>query len=183
MVEMGRYDVRSLMRWVLAYLSDAPQEAEALRDLLTTGAAAERMSRAEMIVLETLRLDQAEALNRAVTADIAFEGYTIPKGSALRVLLRESHQDADTFADPTQFRPCRFAGQSYSSVAYAPFGIGEHRCIAAQMVVRLTTLLVDEIATGYTWSVSGDGRRYRGHYHWEPAPSFDLALTARDRNA
>jgi len=179
MVEMGRYDVRSLMRWVLKYLSDAPDVIADLRRALAERPDGADCPFAESIVLETLRLDQAEALNRTVLADIDFEGYRIPKDSALRVLLRESHQDAATFSEPEQFRPCRFAGKSYPGHAYAPFGVGEHRCIAAALVVRLCQLLVEELASGYDWSIGGDGSRFRGRYHWEPAPGFDLALRAR----
>jgi cytochrome P450 len=179
MVEMGRYDVRSLMRWVLKYLSDAPEVVAELRSALAARTEGTDCPLAESIVLETLRLDQAEALNRAVVADFDFEGYRIPKGSALRVLIRESHQDAATFADPEHFKPCRFAGKTYPGHAYAPFGVGEHRCIAATLVVRLSQLLVEELASGYEWSVGGDGSRFRGRYHWEPAPGFDLVLRAR----
>jgi|CXWL01.1.fsa_nt_gi cytochrome P450 len=180
MVEMGRYDVRSLMRWVLKYLTDAPDVLEALSAGHPSQSSSERCGLAEAAVLETLRLDQAEALNRAVTDDIAFEGYRIPKGSVLRVLLRESHRDPAAFADPDTFKPCRWVGTPYPSHTYAPFGLGDHRCIAAQMVVRLTTLLVEELAAGFTCSVVADGPRHRGRYHWEPAPGFELALRRRE---
>lgn len=180
MIEMGRYDVRSLFRWVLKYLSDSPAVIADLQGAGDMDEAGRQTSLAEAIVLETLRLDQAEALNRAVTEDFVFDGYRIPKGSQLRVLIRESQQDPDTFPDPGTFKPCRFARQSYPSHAYAPFGVGEHRCVAASMVVRLSTLLVEELAAGFTWSVVGDGSRYRGRYHWEPAPTFELALRRRE---
>lgn len=173
MIEMGRYDVRSLMRWVLKYLSDAPAVvADLQREPGVEGLA-------EQVVLETLRLDQAEGLNRAVTADIVFDGFAIPKGSSLRILLRESHQNAEAFAEPETFSPCRFAGRSYPADVYAPFGIGAHRCIAGQMVVRVTALLVEELTGGFSWTVVGDGSRHRGRYHWEPAPTFELALRQR----
>jgi cytochrome P450 len=179
MVEMGRYDVRSLMRWVLKYLSDAPDVVAELKGALAARADGTECPLAESIVLETLRLDQAEALNRAVVSDFEFEGYRIPKGSTLRVLIRESHQDAATFSAAERFQPCRFIGKTYPGHAYAPFGVGEHRCIAAALVVRLSQLLVEELASGYDWSVGGDGSRFRGRYHWEPAPGFDLVLRAR----
>jgi cytochrome P450 len=179
MVEMGRYDVRSLMRWILKYMSDAPDVVTDLRRALEEQANGAACPFAESIVLETLRLDQAEALNRTVAADFDFEGYRIPKNSALRVLIRESHQDAATFNEPEEFKPCRFSGKSYPSQAYAPFGVGEHRCIAGGLVVRLSQLLVEELVSGYDWTVTGDGSRVRGRYHWEPAPGFEIALRSR----
>jgi cytochrome P450 len=179
MVEMGRYDVRSLMRWILKYLSDAPDVVTGLQRALAAPVSDAACPFAESIVLETLRLDQAEALNRAVTADVDFDGYRIPKDSALRVLIRESHQDAATFSEPEQFRPCRFSGKSYPTQTYAPFGVGKHRCIASGLVVRLSQLFVEELASGYDWTVTGDGRRVRGRHHWEPAPGFEIALRSR----
>lgn len=179
MVEMGRYDVRSLMRWILKYLSDAPDVVTELRRALVEQSTETACPFAESIVLETLRLDQAEALNRTVAADFDFEGFRIPKDGALRVLIRESHQDAATFSDPEQFRPCRFSGKSYPSQAYAPFGVGEHRCIAGGLVIRLSQLLVEELAAAYDWTVVGDGSRVRGRYHWQPAPGFEIALRSR----
>jgi cytochrome P450 len=179
MVEMGRYDVRSLMRWVLKYVSDAPDVLSGLRRAIAQQRPDEPCAFAEHIVLETLRLDQAEALNRTVVEDVDFEGFRIPKGSSLRVLLRESHQDAAVFDEPERFAPCRFAGKSYPRDGYSPFGVGEHRCVAASYVVRLCQLLVEELASGYEWTVVGDGSRFRGRFHWEPAPRFDLVLQSR----
>ena len=179
MVEMGRYDVRSLMRWILKYLSDAPDVVTDLQRALAEHANGAACPFAESIVLETLRLDQAEALNRVVAADFDFDGYRIPKDSALRVMIRESHQDAATFSEPEQFRPCRFSGKSYPTQAYAPFGVGKHRCIASGLVVRLCQLLVEELAAAYDWTVTGDGSRVRGRHHWQPAPGFEIALRSR----
>ena len=176
MIEMGRYDVRSLMRWVLKYLSDAPEVVDELRRLKGSGSEAEYRKLARAVVLETLRLDQAEGLNRLVLDDIVFDGYRVPRGTCLRVLLRETHGDPEAFPEPERFKPCRFADRVPSSRVYAPFGVGDHRCIAAQMVVGLAALLVEELVAGFTWTVSGDGSRHRGTYHWEPAPTFNLSL-------
>jgi cytochrome P450 len=177
MVDTGRYDIRGLFRWVLKYLSDHPHVIDDLRERRTKVEAVS--SFAEACVLETLRLDQAEALGRDVTNDFVFEGFLIPKGSALRVALRESHRDAQTFPAPDEYRPCRFATRKYGPDAYAPFGIGEHRCIAGNHVVRLATWLVEELVDGFDWTVAADGPRHRGLYHWEPSPLFSLRLRAR----
>jgi cytochrome P450 len=175
----GRYDLCGLMHWVLKYLSGAPAVIAELRAALDSGDRAGARAQAERIVLETLRLDQAEALNRRVLEDFEFEGYLVPRGSFLRVLTRESHQDPETFANPEAFTPCRFAGQSYSSDLYAPFGVGEHQCLAGTIVVRLAGWMVEELVRGFTWTVEGDGERVFGRYHWQPARSFAIVLTSR----
>lgn len=177
MVDTGRYDVRGLLRWVLKYLSEHPDVVDDLREHHTPVDAVS--SFAEACVLETLRLDQAEALGRDVTDDFVFEGFLIPKGSALRVSLRESHRDADTFPSPDEYKPCRFATQKYGADEYAPFGIGEHRCIAGSHVIRVGTWLVEELVKGFDFSVANDGPRHHGRYHWEPSRSFSIQLRER----
>lgn len=177
MVDTGRYDMRGLFRWVLKYLGDNPDVVADLRAGRTPDGAVTPL--AEACVLETLRLDQAEGLGRDVTDDFVFEGFLIPRGSALRVSLRESHRNAETFPSPDEYRPCRFATGRFSADDYAPFGIGEHRCIAATVVIKVSTWLVEEIVSRFDWRVAADGPRVRGRYHWEPSPSFALHVRTR----
>jgi cytochrome P450 len=172
----GRYDLCGLLHWILKYLSGAPAVIADLRATIESGDRVAARARAEHVVLETLRLDQAESLNRLVLEDFEFEGHHIPKGSFLRVLLRESHQDPGTFDEPAQFAPCRFAGRAYPSDAYAPFGVGEHRCLGGTIVVRLASIVIEELVGGFAWSVHGDGDRVFGRYHWEPSPTLSLSL-------
>lgn len=177
MIDAGRYDVRSLFRWVVKYLSDHPDVVADLRRPAPAGGSAPAL--AEACVLETLRLDQAEALSRDVTEEIEFDGYRIPEGSAVRILLRESHRDPAVFPDPDEYRPCRFMNRRFGPDAYSPFGIGEHRCIAAPFVIRLSTWLVEELTNHFEWTIAGDGPRHYGRYHWEPSPAFAIALRPR----
>ena len=177
MIEIGRYDVRSLLRWILKYLSDHSDVLEELRAKpVGTGDFA---NLAEACVLETLRLDQAEALHRVAHEEFVFEGYRVPKGCAVRVLMRETHQNPDVFAEPSRFNPCRWVGKTYAADDYAPFGIGEHRCIVGSMVVRLCALFVEELVGGFTWTVMSDGPRFRGPHHWEPSRNFAIAVQPR----
>ena len=177
MTDTGRHDVRGLFRWILKYLSDHPDVVASLRRPGTTQGA---VTPPEACVLETLRLDQAESQNRDVVRGFEFEGCWVPAGSALRILLRESHRDSNAFPNPDAFRPSRFIEHQYGSDVYAPFGIGEHRCVASSLVVRLGTLLVEELTKGFEWTVESDGPRHRGRYHWEPSPAFAIRLRPRD---
>jgi cytochrome P450 len=178
MLEMGRHDMRGLMRWLLKYLSDNPA---LITELQTCGVNSKAGSRlAEACVLETLRLDQAEALNRRATEDIFFDEYLIPRDSHVSILMRESHLCPESFSDPQRFNPHRFIDNRYSSDRYAPFGVGAHRCIAAGMAVKLATLFVQELLDNFNLSVVSDGPRHKGTYHWEPSLHFEVKLYARD---
>src|SRR5262249_55738341 len=152
-------DMRGLLRWILKYLSDHPGVVNELRRIRAAEGTAQKL--AEACVLETLRLDQAESLNRYVANEFTFEGYRFPKGCCVLILLRETHRAGDNFHNPDDFLPQRFLDRQYSSDEFAPFGF-DHRCIAAELVIRLSTLFVEELVDGYTWSISGDGPRQRG---------------------
>jgi cytochrome P450 len=138
------------------------------------------MSLAEACVMETLRLDQAESINRKTTAPFTFEGYRIPEGSGLAILMRETHRDPANFTDPEKFCPHRFLKSTYSADQYAPFGIDEHQCIGRFLAVRLGTMFIEELVRGYRWTVASDGPRQYGAFHWQPAACFaiDLRRTA-----
>ena len=47
--------------------------------------------------------------------------------------IRESHQDATTFHDPTTFDPDRFIGRSFTRAEYAPFGAFRLACIGEEL--------------------------------------------------
>lgn len=130
-------------------------------------------------MLETLRMDQAEAMNRYVREEFTFEGYRIPKGSAVRILLREAHRNPDIFPDPDCFKPQRFLDRDYSADEYAPFGFGEHRCIVSEFVITLSTLFVRVLVERFNWSTAGGGGRHHGRHHWEPNAAFAIDLRPR----
>ena len=151
MVERGHHDVRDLLRWIVKYLGDHPLLVTELGAEGTDSACMTKL--AEACVLETLRMDQAELLNRRAVEAFTFEGFRIPRGSWVAILLRESHRDWRAFPEPDSFRPHRFLERSYSGDEYAPFGIDEHQCVAASLVVRTATIFVEELTKGFSWSV------------------------------
>ncbi len=77
-VEMGRYDMRLLFRWLSKYAAENPAFLERIAEGKTLDQEG-RVSLQEAFVLETLRLNQSERLMRVVNRDISFEGYFIPK--------------------------------------------------------------------------------------------------------
>jgi cytochrome P450 len=181
MLEMGRHDMHGLMRWLLKYLSHNQAFVTELQACGVYSKAGSRL--AEACVLETLRLDQAEALNRRATADIFFDEYEIPRDSHVSILMRESHLCPESFSDPQQFNPHRFIDNRYNGDQYAPFGLKAHSCVAAGMVVKLGTMFVQELVGNFNLSVVSDGPRHRGAYHWEPSLLFEVKLCARDECA
>ena len=89
MVEIGRYDTRSLFRWVAKYASEHPDLLQKIKEEDQLALTAMPLSKA--FVLETLRMDQSELLVRHVQRDIVFDGLLIPRYSTVRLCLWESH--------------------------------------------------------------------------------------------
>ena len=173
MVERGRHDLRDLLRWIVKYLND---NVSIVAELRAPNADPEL---AQACVLETLRLDQAELLGRKALSTFTFDGFRFPRGSWVSILIRESHRDPRVFDDPDAFRPHRFLRRRYSADHYAPFGIDEHQCLGASLVVQLSAIFVEELTRGFDWTVTGDGPRRHGALHWEPSPSFAIELRPR----
>lgn len=173
MLQVGAFDLASLLRWVLHYLAPRPELLARLR----AAAPVERTALARACVQETLRLDQAEAVMRSATTDIAFAGWTIPKGWGVRICLREPHRDPAHFDRPDCYEPDRFLRSPPSAAAYAPFGVGAHACVAGELVVALAGLMLEELASSSELAVASGVSRVMGTYHWEPAHDFAVRLT------
>lgn len=181
MVERGRHDLRDLLRWMVKYLSDNLAVVTKVRANLARPDADPRLT--EACVLETLRMDQAEVVNRKAVKSFEFDGYHIPKGSWVSILLREPHRDPATFVEPDRFRPQRFLERTYSADQYSPFGLDQHQCIGKFLVIRVGAIFVEELVSGYSWTVAGDGPRHYGHFHWQPSPSFAIDLKRNSQPA
>jgi cytochrome P450 len=173
MVETGRYDMRGLFRWISKYAAENPDWVERI------ASAPPQQSRtiAEAFVQEVLRLDQSERLMREVLEDIVFEGHFIPKGTLLRVCMWEAHKAEETFDDPFEFRPKRFLNEQAFGEKFSPFGLDQHHCPFSVFSIKLASLFLTELASGFEVSAEGGDPAVRGPYHWEPSLDFSVSLS------
>jgi amino acid adenylation domain-containing protein len=178
LVEMGRFDLAGLFRWLVAHAARHPALLQRIRveERVAAGQASSASSLAEAFVLETLRMDQSERLMRVAKRDFVFDGYRIPEGSVVRLCLWESHKLSTSFGDPFTFDPDRFLGTDYTSDEFAPFGLGRRHCPVAGFAVHLATLLVQTIANLGTLDLLSDGPPIHGAYHWEPSERLAVSL-------
>ncbi|MFT5097903.1 MAG: amino acid adenylation domain-containing protein [Planctomycetaceae bacterium] len=170
MVEIGRFDMASLMRWLVKLAAENSSILDEIHS--SSESTGETAMLTDAFVLETLRLHQSERLMRVALEDLSFEGYLIPRGAIVRLCLWESHKDSDTFADPFRFDPSRFLRETYTSDHFAPFGLGSRRCPASDMAITLATALVWTMASGIRPEIVEDGPPIHGAWHWEPNPSM-----------
>lgn len=179
MVEMGRYDLYSLFRWLSKYAATYPELMQRIAHEAqqTSGSEPPLL---DAFVQETLRMDQSERLIRIAQRDLVFEGYLIPKYATVRLCLWEAHKSPNTFTHPFDFNPERFISQAYASDQYAPFGLDHHRCPFSDSVVAMSKAFTRVLACNYRVSPVADGLPVRGAYHWEPASRFSVRLARKE---
>jgi len=180
MVEMGRYDLHSLFRWLLKY---AAENSEILQRIAAEGCEPPKVptSLATAFVQETLRMDQSERLIRIVKDDFVFDGYFFPKHAIVRLCLWESHKLEKSFPHPFTFNPQRFLDTDYGLDTFAPFGLNQHHCPMAEPVLQMGASFVTTLANGYAVEPVPATAANRGPYHWQPGENFSVMLGARHR--
>ena len=101
------------------------------------------------IVLETLRMYPViPALTRTISNSFEFGGYQIPAGAQAMLGTTVSHHLPECFPDPDRFDIERYSKntlQHRQPGAFAPFGVGRHRCIGSgfsEMQIALTMAVI-----------------------------------------
>ena len=182
MVETARFDVASLWRWALYYVTGHNQVADKLQEEIRAGDCFRDDSYLSAIISETLRMNQSEYVLRKVTDNVESEGYLIPANTRLRVCTWESMKDPDVFPDPFSFKPERFLTRQYSVDEYAPFGLDKHRCLGADFTIFVTRLFLYTLYSDYHVRGINIGKPIRGKHHWEPNEDFTIQLTRREKS-
>ena len=110
------------------------------------------------IALETLRMYPViPAVTRTVSNSFEFGGYQVPAGAQIMLGTTVSHHLPECFPDPERFdieRYSKTVQQHRQPGAFAPFGVGRHRCLGSGFsevqialtmatIVRETELVLD----------------------------------------
>src|SRR5205823_9322600 len=92
-------------------------------------------------VEELLRYEPSVQMlpNRTALGDIAIGGTTIPKGSAVTLILGSGNRDPNRFADPDRFDPDREDNE------HLAFGSGIHNCFGAPLARTEAQLALTEL--------------------------------------
>ncbi|MCY4002131.1 MAG: cytochrome P450 [Rhodospirillales bacterium] len=126
---LRRPDLLERMRNEVDEMFDrGPPTPEGLRNLDVT----------HRIGMETLRMYPiAPSLLRVVCNSFEFEGYRVPAGSKVLVGLSVGHHLPEYFPNPDEFDIERWSRRTpqhrASRAAYAPMGLGRHRCLGSKM--------------------------------------------------
>ncbi len=166
------------LAWAWYVLAQHPEEAAKLaaeaRDVLgdrpATFADLPRLTYAEHVVMETMRLyPAAYILGREALGPCTIGGYEIPRGMTVMMSQWVVHRDARHYPEPLRFRPERWAeGQAKPpKYAYFPFGGGPRLCIGNTFAMMETVLVLATIAQRYRFTL-------RPGHDVVPWPTFTL---------
>lgn len=126
MVVAGHETTATALAWAVNELLLQPELAEELQAALSaTGGEPEALAALpllDQICAETLRLHPlAPMVSRKLLRPFEIAGHQLPAGVGLGAALLLSHRRAETFPEPEEFRPRRFAdGASFSPYEYYP---------------------------------------------------------------
>jgi cytochrome P450 len=124
-----------------------------LGDRLPTFADLPALPYASMVVQESMRLrPPAWWLPRLAIEDDEIDGYAIPAGTNVAVLMYGIHHNPEHWENPEQFDPERFSAERSATrhkFAWVPFGAGQRQCIGKDFAMMEAPLILAMIAQRY----------------------------------
>jgi len=113
-------------------------------------------------------------VGRRAREDDEINGFHVPAGSSLMVLITMIHRDPTVWGNPEGYDPARFLPENAKGrprQAYMPFGAGRRICVGSTFAIVEATLLAAMLSRRYAFDLP---RGYR--------PDPEAAITQRPRN-
>ncbi|XP_018418126.1 PREDICTED: cytochrome P450 2C25-like [Nanorana parkeri] len=120
------------------------------------------------------------ALFHAVTKDIQFRGYTLPKGTIIIPFLTSVLNDPSQWETPEQFNPGHFLdeeGQFRNRVAFMPFSAGKRVCAGENLARMELFLLLSSLLQKFTFQLPLGAERQDSK--WLHANKHDIVSNAQ----
>ena len=140
------------------------------------------------IVLETLRMYPViPGLPRTVANSFEFGGYTVPARASVIVGNTVPHHLSEYFPEPGRFDIERYTperAEHQQPGAFAPFGLGTHRCLGSSFAEVQIALTLLTVVREVELTLSPPGYKLKvGHLPTpHPASSFKFRVSSRRRN-
>ena len=163
-------------------LSRVRDEVDAvLTDDVPTAAQLRGLTVTHQVVMETNRLHPVgPLLVRDALNSFSFDGHKVPAGSRVWLAPQVPHFLADVYRDPEKFDIDRYTperAEHRQRFAYAPFGVGHHRCLGSGLAEALATLTLGLIVRDAELELLPAD--YELGKSFNPTPSPDSKFRAR----
>ncbi|CAH1225399.1 CYP2U1 [Branchiostoma lanceolatum] len=117
-----------------------------------------KMPYTEATLTEVNRLAAVTPLTvqHATSSDTTLRGYTIPKGTAVEIVLLSVHHDPLLWPEPDKFDPTRFindAGKYVKREEVIPFSIGRRGCLGEQLARMEIFLIFTSLLQRFTFKL------------------------------
>lgn len=156
----GYETTATTMMWTLVLLAEHPEIAERLYKEISDDSVSptEEHPFLDAVLNESMRLyPAAYALPREPRKNVTLSGYKIPAHSRVLVMLYLTHRDTNHWERPDEFIPDRFLNESETrhKDAFAPFGIGPHKCVGMRIALPLLRSTLSGIISQFRLSLAG----------------------------
>ncbi|XP_061353291.1 cytochrome P450 89A2-like [Gastrolobium bilobum] len=177
----GTDNTSTALQWIMANLVKYPHVQEKLveeiRELVGDREEKEvkeedlvKMGYLKAVILEGLRRHPPGhfLLPHAVTEDVVFKGYLVPKNGTVNFLVADIGWDPEVWEDPMAFKPERFLNQNKAQVEafdltgnkeikMMPFGAGRRMCPGYNLAMLHLEYFVANLVWRFDWKVSEGG--------------------------
>ncbi|XP_049936077.1 abietadienol/abietadienal oxidase-like isoform X2 [Nymphaea colorata] len=124
------------------------------------------------VINETLRLEVgANMVVREAMENVPVEGYVIPKGTCVILLIDAVHKEKDNYESPLAFNPWRWQSddlqKSSTDGIFTPFSGGPRLCPGAQFAQMEISVFLHHLVTNCRWEKLTEHQVIR-----IPAPTF-----------
>lgn len=122
-----------------------------------------KLTMTSAVIKEGMRMyPAAYVMGRQAMEDDEWNGYKIPKGTAIWCLIYHSHRYEQYFPNALKFEPERFLndrrGSSYHSLCYMPFGHGARQCIGFRLAQLEMRIALAYFIKNFKWSVAEESK-------------------------
>ncbi|KAJ7294471.1 hypothetical protein O6H91_Y255000 [Diphasiastrum complanatum] len=108
-----------------------------------------------MVINEALRLSNlgTEVILRTAKHDIAFHGYTIPRGWNIMIDKTATDNNPEIFKEPLKFKPARFE-ENLPPYVFTPFGGGVRICAGMDFANLEMLVFIHTLVNNYSWRLT-----------------------------
>lgn len=134
--------------WVLAKYPDVQKRVR--DELMTSGVDSIYL---DQVLNETMRLYPTviSFASRQATETVDINGQTLPQGTIVVYNSWLVHRHPEIWPDPLEFNPDRFKpGAEIHPCAFAPFGLGDRKCLGYQLAKLEMKMVVCDVLLGYS---------------------------------